>query len=434
MNCSVCQTKIKKNEPRVISQNKEIIICKDCIDVAYWELNPTKEKSVAEQLLEKLYETQEGGGKQTKKSKEISERTLNYYPRDINNLLNDYVIGQDETKKVLSVAIYKHLQTLKKDKKIENHDKEMNKSNILLIGDSGSGKTLFAETIAKILEVPLVISDASHLTTKGYVGGDVDEMLQNLLIKSDMDIDTAERGIIFIDEIDKISSKQTAGSKTKDPTGAGVQENLLKIIEGAEIQLKMPPRTPSHQPFEVITLNTKNILFIFGGAFSGLEELMTKKETKMGFEISKGTTIEEDQNKLLDYILEYGFSPEFLGRIPVISQLNKLTSDDLLKIITKPKNSILKQYEHFFEKHNSQIIFDDEALREIVKQIENNKIGARALKKIFEKMFLEIIYDMKGFENKQIFITKEYVQTNDIKYIITKDYNFQGEQQQGIEI
>lgn len=427
--CTICNYEIQKNDKRVASPDKKTIICHKCIEIAFFQLNPlgstANNMNSNNHILDMVRKENNNFLKPNNAVFEedaLSKQDFSdVYPHSIHEKLNDYIIGQEMTKKVISVAIYQHLTRIQmlEDIEKENIDEELilKKSNILLVGDSGSGKTLFAETISKILNVPLVIADASSLTSKGYVGGDVDDILQSLLNKSDNEVELAERGIVFIDEIDKISSNYSGNGKTKDVTGTGVQENLLKIIEGSVIQLKNPRYNPMQGGSPTIELDTKNILFIFGGAFSGLNEIIdsySNEKQAMGFQ-----TANEDKEELphgiVDYLLDYGFSPEFLGRIPVISKLDALTEENLLEIILKPKNSILKQYKNFLNGSNISIEFSDEALKSIVNEIQNNKIGARALKKIFEGLFVDIIYHISEYKNNHILINEEFIKNKDVK-------------------
>ena len=427
--CTICNYEISENEKKVSSPDGKTVICSKCIETAFLLINPTITNYKNNETLNKILDIVKNENNNFLKNNEniyeetstIEKNLTEFLPNKIHDKLNDYIIGQEETKKVISVAIFQHLTRIKMLKEIEkeeiDEDLILKKSNILLIGDSGSGKTLFAETIAKILNIPLVIADASSLTSKGYIGGDVDDMLQTLLAKSDNDVELAEQGIIFIDEIDKISSNVSSNGKQKDVTGSGVQENLLKMMEGTTVQIKNPRFHPMQGGSQTIELNTKNILFIFGGAFSGLDDIIKEynnEKYKMGFK----TTLEKDvekQHGIVDYILDYGFSPEFLGRIPIISQLKKLEKEELLKIITEPKNSILKQYITFFKSSNIEIEFSENALNKVVEEIQNNKIGARALKKIFENIFLNITYDIQNFVNSKVIITEEYIKTEDLK-------------------
>lgn len=428
-NCKICNYSIPDNEKKVSSPDGEIVICYKCIETAFLQLAESIQKFSNNAIDNKLLEIINKKNKDfINKNKDIYEEDdeknkdlKNFYPQMIHQKLNDYIIGQEETKKIISVAIYQHLTRMSMlDNLLKtelDEDLILKKSNILLIGDSGSGKTLIAETISKILNIPIVIADATSLTSKGYVGGDIEDILQSLLNKSNNQIEVAERGIIFIDEIDKLSSNYSENIKTKDVSGTGVQENLLKIMEGTVVQLKNPRFNHMQGGSQTIEMDTKNILFIFGGAFSGLDKIIKEyknNKSSMGFK----TNIEEEvekQHNIIDYIIDYGFSPEFLGRIPVISILKPLSKEDLLEIITKPKNSILKQYETFFKNSNITFEFSDKALNKVVKEIQSNKIGARALKKIFENIFINMIYNISEYENTHIVIEENFILTEDLK-------------------
>ena len=346
-------------------------------------------------------------------------------PKEIKAKLDEYVIGQDNAKKILSVAVYNHYKRV--FFKQELGDVELEKSNVLLAGPSGSGKTLLARTLARILNVPFAIADATTLTEAGYVGEDVENILVQLVQNAEYDLNAASRGIIYIDEIDKISRKSDSPSITRDVSGEGVQQALLKIIEGTEANI--PPKGGrKHPQQEFIRLNTSNILFIVGGAFIGLEKMVEARirGNSMGFGAHINNKKEQNLSQLLDQVIptdlvQFGLIPEFIGRIPVITHVDELVVDDLVRVLTEPKNALTKQYQKLFEIDGVELNFETEALKAVANKAIERKTGARGLRNVLETVMLDIMYDLPNTaKGKQCIITKSVIENNEAPLFLSK--------------
>ncbi len=409
--CSFCG-RYKDEVGKLIAGPNGIFICEDCIDIC--------NKIILEDLIEEedleniLMEEENAGKKKAKANKELIENTELPTPDQIRKILDEYVIGQDDAKRVLAVAVYNHYKRIRNLDKID--DVEIQKSNILMMGPTGCGKTLMAQTLAKVLRVPFAIADATTLTEAGYVGEDVENILLRLIQAADYDISKAEKGIIYIDELDKITRKSENPSITRDVSGEGVQQALLKIIEGTVANVP-PQGGRKHPQQEYLKIDTSNILFICGGAFEGLDKIIENRigEKSIGF----GAKIEEKKdidyktifkNVLPNDIIKFGLIPELVGRLPIITTLGQLDDKALIDIVTKPKNALIKQYKKLLKMDKVDLEFKKDAIEEIVKLALERKTGARGLRAILEEVMLAPMYEVPSNKKiKKCIITREVV-------------------------
>ncbi len=399
MKCDFCGVEDSEKNPLISGENATI--CQTCAKSAYEIIQ--KHKSEYEE------------GEVVELAEDIVQKILT--PKELKAILDDYVIGQDKAKKVLSVAVYNHYKRIFMQE-ISDDITELTKSNVLLIGPTGSGKTLLAQTIAKYLDVPLAIADATSLTEAGYVGDDVENVVTRLIQAADGDIKKAEQGIIFIDEIDKIARMSENRSITRDVSGEGVQQALLKIVEGSLVNV--PPKGGRKHPGQdAVQLDTTNVLFICGGAFDGMKDIIAKRQggNILGFNQDKKTKQEQDNIMELieaDDLVKYGLIPELIGRLHMTAVLQEIDEDAMMHILKEPKNSLVKQYTKLFKIDGVNLEFEEDSLKEIAKAAKMRKTGARGLRSILEDIMLDVMYELPEYKGKTVTITKDVVNKTEL--------------------
>jgi len=403
--CSFCDASESEKNPLIAGNG--VYICKNCVVSAY-KIMFGDEQSV-----------------DTKESEELLEAVNNLMtPKELDKFLGEYIIGQERARKLLSVAVYNHYKRIFKATKVTDDDTEIAKSNVLLIGPTGSGKTLMAQTIARVLNVPIAIADATSLTEAGYVGEDVENILTKLIQAADGDVERAQKGIIFLDEVDKVARMSENRSITRDVSGEGVQQALLKIIEGSSVNI--PPKGGRKHPNQEFTsIDTTNILFICGGAFDGLEEILKRKqgENILGFGHEKKTKDEKKPTFDMvepDDLVHFGLIPELVGRLPIIASLSEISEEDMVRILTEPKNSLIRQYQKLFSIDEVELNFEQDALLAIAKKSIKRKTGARGLRAILEENMIDIMYELPEYAGYEVLITAAVINDGEAPVYIKK--------------